>query len=108
MALFRCPADRRQLGIVADRFFDKNKPTFMEIYNNIASKPYSYVIVNNKADTSSSRQVMTEVFRNCVSYNIMGVVSAVSITKQVATAIDLKRRQCEMLQNRPFQNIKTK
>ena len=38
MALFRCPADRRQIGIMADRIFDKNKPAFMEIYNNITSK----------------------------------------------------------------------
>ena len=43
MVLFRCPADRRQTGIVADRVFDKNKPAFMEIHYNITSKPYSYV-----------------------------------------------------------------
>ena len=62
----------------------------MEIYNNIMSKPYSYVIVDNKVDTPSRRQVMTEVFGNCVSYNITGVDSAVSITKQVTKAINLK------------------
>ena len=33
---------------------------------------------------------MTEVFGNCVSYNITGVESAVSITKQVTKAIKLK------------------
>ena len=38
MTLFRCPADRRQIGIVADRIFDKNKPAFMEIYKIITSK----------------------------------------------------------------------
>ena len=37
MALFRCPADRRQIGIVADIIFDNNKPAFIEIYNNITS-----------------------------------------------------------------------
>ena len=67
MVLFRCPADRRQIGIVADRIFEKNKPAFMEMYNNITSKPYSYVIVDNKADTPSRRQFMTEVFGNCLS-----------------------------------------
>ena len=90
MVLFRCPVDRRQIGNVADRTFDKNNPAFMEIYNNITSKPYPYVIVDNKADTPSRRQVMTEVFGNCVSYNIRRVDSAVSITKQVTKAIDLK------------------
>ena len=33
---------------------------------------------------------MTEVFGNCLSYNITGVDSAVSITKQVTKDIDLK------------------
>ena len=46
--------------------------------------------MDNKADTPSRRQVITEVFRICVSYNITGVDSAVSITKQVTKAIDLK------------------
>ena len=90
MALFRCPAERRQIEIVVDRIFDKNKPTFMEIYNYFTPKPYSYVTVDNKADTPSRRQVIAEVFRICVSYNITGVDSAVSITKQVTKAIDLK------------------
>ena len=62
----------------------------MEIYNNITSKPYSYVVVDSKADTPSSRQVITEEFGNCVSYNLTGVDSAVSIQKQVTKAIDLK------------------
>ena len=91
MALYRCPADRWQIGIDADRIFDKYKPAFLEIiYNNITSKPYSYAIVDNKADTPSRRQVITEVFVNCVSYNISGVDSTVSITEQVTKAIDLK------------------
>ena len=59
MALFSCPADRRQIGIVVNRIFDKNKPAFMEIYNNITSKTYSYVIVDNKANTPPRRQVIT-------------------------------------------------
>ena len=33
---------------------------------------------------------MTEVFGKCLSYNIKGVDSAVSITKQVIKDIDLK------------------
>ena len=30
MALFRCPADRRQIGIMAERIFDKTKLLFMQ------------------------------------------------------------------------------
>ena len=89
MALFRCPADRRQIGIMADRNFDKNKPAFMEIYNDITSKPYSYVMVDNKADTPARRQIIADIFRNCVSYNITGVDSVVPVTKRTTKGIDL-------------------
>ena len=37
MVLIRCAAVRMQIGIMADRIFDKNKPAFMETYNNITS-----------------------------------------------------------------------
>ena len=90
MALFRCPADRRQIGIMADRIFDKNKPALLEIYNNIASKSYSFFIVDNIADTPSRKQVIAEVLGECVSYNITGAESAMSVTKQATKAIDLK------------------
>ena len=89
MALFRCPADRRQIGIMADRIFDKNKPAFMEIYNDITSKPYSYVLVDNKAETPARRQVIADIFGNCVSYTIAGDDSAVPVTKWATKAIDL-------------------
>ena len=89
MALFRCLADRRQIGIMADRIFDKNKPALMEIYNDITSKAYSYVVVDNKADTPARRQIIADIFGNCVSYNITGVDSAVPVTKRKTKGIDL-------------------
>ena len=89
MALFSCPADRRQIGIKGDRIFDKNKPAFMENYNNITSKPYSYVLVDNTADTPVRRQIIADIFGNCVSYNITGDDSAVPVTKQTTKCIDL-------------------
>ena len=89
MSLFRCPAERRQIGIMADRIFYKNKPTFMEIYNNITSKPYSYVVVDNKADIPARRQIIADIFGNCVSYNITGVDSVAPVTKQTIKGIDL-------------------
>ena len=87
--LFRCPADRRQIGIMADRIFGKNKPAFMEIYDDITSKPYSYVVVDYKAETPARRQVIADIFGNCVSYNITGDDSIVSVTKQTIKAINL-------------------
>ena len=32
MALFRSPSDRKQIGIIAERKFDKNRPRFMSAY----------------------------------------------------------------------------
>ena len=72
MALFRCPADRRQIGIMAERIFDKTKPLFMQIYNEITVKPYSYVLVDNKADTAVHRQIISDVFGSCVSFALPG------------------------------------
>ena len=89
MALFRCPADRRQVGIMADRIFDKNKPAFIEFYNDITSKAYSYVVVDNKADTPARRQIIADIFGNCMSHNITGDNSVVPVTKRTTKAIDL-------------------
>ena len=61
----------------------------MEIYNNITSKPYSYVVVDNKAETPARRQVIADIFGNCVSYNKTGDDSVVPVTKQTTKAIDL-------------------
>ena len=46
--------------------------------------------MDNKAVTRSRRQVIAEVFENCVSYNITGADSAMSVTKQATKAVDLK------------------
>ena len=47
---------------MANNFFAKNKPAFMEIYNDITPKPYSYVVVDYKADTPARRQVIADIF----------------------------------------------
>ena len=60
--LFRCPANRRQFGIIAERIFDKKKSLFMSIYNDVTIKPYSFILVDNKADTPVRRQVVNDVF----------------------------------------------
>ena len=38
ITLFRCPADRRQIGIMAERIFDKQKSLLMSIYNDVTIK----------------------------------------------------------------------
>ena len=68
MVFFRCPANRRHIGIMVERIFDKQKSLFMEIYNEITVKPYSNVLIENKADTAVHRQIINGVFGTCVSY----------------------------------------
>ena len=88
MALFRCPTDRRQIGIMAERIFDKQKSLFMSIYNNVTIKPYSYVLVDNKADTSVRRQIVSDVFGSCVSYTLAGRLGSMTIEPQSAESMN--------------------
>ena len=66
-----------------------NQPLWKFIAILRTSKPYSYVVVDNKADKPARRQIVAVIFGNWVSYNIKGYDSAVSVTKQTTTGIDL-------------------
>ena len=44
LALFQSPSDRKQIGIIAERMFDKN----MNAYYKETEKPYGYLLVDNK------------------------------------------------------------
>ena len=88
MSLFRCPADRRQIGIMAERIFNKQKSLFMSIYNDVTIKPYSYVLVDNKADTSVCRQIVSDVFGSCVSYTLPGLLGSMTIEPQSAGSMN--------------------
>ena len=88
MVLFRCPADRRQIGIMAERIFDKQKPLFMEIYNEITVKPYSYVLIDNKADAAVHRQIINGVFGSCVSYTLPSASKPQTLEKRPAAQMN--------------------
>ena len=79
ITLFRCPADRRPIGIMSERIFEKQKSLFMPIYNDVTIKPYSYVLVDNKTDTSVRRQIASDVFGLCMSYTLPGVLRSTTI-----------------------------
>ena len=53
---------------MAERIFDKQKSLSMDIYNEITVKPYSDVLIDNKADTAVHRQIISGVFGTCLSY----------------------------------------
>ena len=43
LALFRSPSDRKQIGIIAERMFDKNRVHFMNTYYKETEKPYRWI-----------------------------------------------------------------
>ena len=88
ITLFRCPADRTQIGIMAERIYDKQKSLFMSIYNDVTIKPYFYILVDNKADISVRRQIVSDVFGSCVSYTLPGILRSTTIEPQSAESMN--------------------
>ena len=68
VALFRSPSDRKQIGIVAERMFDKNRQRFMTAYYQETERPYGYIFVDNKPDTAGNKQVLSDIFGCCRVY----------------------------------------
>jgi len=61
LVLFRSPSDRKQIDIIAERIFAKDRPTFMEAYAKETVKPFGYVLVDNQPKTSADKQVVSNV-----------------------------------------------
>ena len=55
LALFRSPSDRKQIGIIGERMFDKNRVHFMNAKYKETEKPYGYLLVDNKPGTPMYR-----------------------------------------------------
>ena len=68
MVLFRSPSDRKQMDIMAERTFAKDRPKFMSAYMKESEKPYGYIILDNHPKTASEKQVIAYVFGNCYTY----------------------------------------
>ena len=68
MVLFRSPNDRKQIGIIAERMFDKNLTIFMSAYTKETEKPCGYLLVDNLPKTTSDKQVVTDIFGECRCY----------------------------------------
>ena len=68
MALFQSPSDRKQIGIIAERMFDKNRPRFMSAYFQETERTFGYIFVDNRPDTPSDKQVLSDIFGSCRRY----------------------------------------
>ena len=55
MPLFRSPSDRKQIGIIAERMFDKNRPRFMSTYFQETKRAFGYIFVGNRPDSHAER-----------------------------------------------------
>ena len=68
MVLFRSPSDGKQIDIIAERIFGKDRPNVMSAYESVTAKPYGYVLVDNQPKTTTDKQVVSDVFGSCHSY----------------------------------------
>ena len=68
LTLFRSPSDRKQIDIIAERSFAKDRPNFMTVYGKVTAKPYGYVLIDNQPKTPREKQVVSDVFGQCLSY----------------------------------------
>ena len=56
MVLFRNPRDRKQIDMIAERIFAKDKSNFMSAYAKETERPYG---------SPAEKQVLANVFENC-------------------------------------------
>ena len=68
LALFRSPSDRKQIGIIGERMFDKNRVHFMNAYYKETEKPFGYLLVD-KPDTPADQQILADLFGECYVYH---------------------------------------
>ena len=66
--LFRSPGDRKQIDIMAEQTFAKDRPRFMQAYHRETDRPYGYLVVDNHPRTTSEHQVVGNVFGDCYTY----------------------------------------
>ena len=69
MALFRSPSDRKQIGIIAERMFERNRVHIMNAYYKETAKPYGYLLVDNKPGTPPDNQILADLFGECYAYH---------------------------------------
>jgi len=100
MVLFRSPSDRKQIDIIAERIFAKDRPTFMEAYNKETTKPFGYILIDNQPKTSPEHQVVSSVFGECHRYPIISVNS-------LPIAVKRKAEPEESPAKKPKREVKT-
>ena len=66
--LFWSPGDRKQIDMMPEHTFAKDRPYFMKAYNRETAHPYGYIVVDNHPQTNNEHQVVGNVFDDCYAY----------------------------------------
>ena len=91
--LFRSPGDRKQIDIMAEQTFAKDRPRFMQAYKQETDQPYGYLVVDNHPRTASEHQVVGDVFGDCYTYpHITSTSSPPSLQSRVES-VPLREQQ---------------
>ena len=93
VVLFRSPSDRKQIDIIAERTFAKDRKNFMSAYAKETAKPYGYILIDYQPKTTSEKQVVSEVFGKCKSYPLISTQSEITqATTDVQPSVTGKSR----------------
>ena len=65
MALFRSPSYRNKIGNIVERTFDKNRRDSCQPIFKKQKKGFGYILVYNRTDTPSDKQVLSDIFGSC-------------------------------------------
>ena len=95
--LFRSPADRKQIDIVAERTFAKDRGNFMKAYTKETDNPFGYIVVDNRPQMRSENQVMANVIEGCYTYP--------NITKRESQTVQTKESTAEAVKRKAEQQI---
>ena len=108
MVLFRSPSDRKQIDIIAERIFAKDRPNFMSAYAKETERPYGYLLIDNQHKTPAEKQVLANVFENCQAYpHITSSTQAIlEISRDTPVTGSRCIEQSEVKQQRPFESTK--
>ena len=106
--LFRIPSDRKQIDMVAERIFAKDRPNFMSAYVKETERSYGYLLIDNQPKTPAEKQVLANVFENCQAYpHITSSTQAIlEISRDTPVTGSRYIEQSEVKQQRPFESTK--
>ena len=105
--LFRSPGDRKQIDILAEQTFAKDRPNFMKAYTQETEKPFGYIILDNHPRTTNDKQVVADVFGACYSYPY---ITSAPLPQSIAVPdrIELLKQSVQHKLERPTPPVKRK